>query len=389
MRKALILTLLLTFSICYSEASKHTAVQGIRYSTYDSYTRIVIDINGPVEYTQNRIPNPDRLFFDLKKCSLSKKIKSRLKVDDGILKTIRIAQYAPDTVRLVFDVNKLNKYYSFMLEDPNRLVVDVYSKERNVTPGNSNKSPVNIKKRFQKVRTVVIDAGHGGKDPGAIGPKGLKEKDVTLQVSKKLGKLLEKKHKLKVVYTRDKDKFVSLNQRTHIANSKKADLFISVHVNASRKRSVKGIETYFLNWTNDREAMRVAARENKISIKKMKKVQDSTQFILQDLARKNKNEESMRFAHSVQNSMVSTMKKDYSRIDNLGVKYALFYVLVGAEMPSILVEVSFISNRIEEKRLSTEAYKNKLAEAIAKGVNAYITQSTLIVNSDPKELTGG
>jgi N-acetylmuramoyl-L-alanine amidase len=389
MRKALILTLLLTFSICYSEASKHTAVQGLRYSTYDSYTRIVVDINGPVEYTQNRIPNPDRLFFDLKKCSLSKKVKSRFTVEDGILKTIRIAQYAPDTVRLVFDVNKLNKYYSFMLEDPNRLVVDVYSKEQKVTPGSSNKSPVNIQKRFQKVRTVVIDAGHGGKDPGAIGPRGLKEKDVTLQVSKKLGKLLEKKHKLKVVYTRGKDKFVSLNQRTHIANSNKADLFISVHVNASRKRSAKGIETYFLNWTNDREAIKVAARENKISIKKMKKVQDSTQFILQDLARKNKNEESMRFAHSVQNSMVSTLKQDYSRIDNLGVKYALFYVLVGAEMPSILVETSFISNRIEEKRLSTEAYKNKLAEAIAKGVNAYITQSTLIVNSDPKELTGG
>jgi N-acetylmuramoyl-L-alanine amidase len=162
-----------------------------------------------------------------------------------------------------------------------------------------------------------------------------------------------------------------------------------VHVNASRKRSAKGIETYFLNWTNDREAIKVAARENKISIKKMKKMQDSTQFILQDLARKNKNEESMRFAHSVQNSMVSTLKKNYSRIDNLGVKYALFYVLIGAEMPSILVETSFISNRVEEKRLSTEAYKDRLAEAIANGINSYITKSTLIVNSDPKKMTGG
>jgi N-acetylmuramoyl-L-alanine amidase len=133
MRKALLLTLLLAFSICYSEASKHTAVEGIRYSTYDSYTRIVVDINGPVEYTQNRIPNPDRLFFDLKKCSLPKKINPSLTVDDGILKSVRIAQYAPDTVRIVLDVNKLNHYYSFMLEDPNRLVVDVYSGERKVS----------------------------------------------------------------------------------------------------------------------------------------------------------------------------------------------------------------------------------------------------------------
>ena len=315
-------------------------------------------------------------------------------VEDGILKSVRIAQYSPDTVRLVFDVNKLNKYYSFMLEEPNRLVIDVYSKERRVPTevkkkGSREKSPVSIKNRFDKIRTVVIDAGHGGKDPGAIGPGGLKEKDVTLQVSRKLGKILEKKHKLKVVYTREKDKYVSLNRRTHIANSNRSDLFISVHVNASRKRSAKGIETYFLNWTNDREAMRVAARENKISFKKMKKVQDGTQFILQELARKNKNEESMRLAHSVQNSLVSTMKESYSKIDNHGVKFAMFYVLVGAEMPSILVEVSFISNRVEEKRLSTETYKNKLAEAIADGVNAYITQSTLIVNSDPKEMSGG
>ncbi len=194
---------------------------------------------------------------------------------------------------------------------------------------------------------------------------------------------------MKVIYTREKDKFVSLNQRTHVANSKKSDLFISIHVNASEKRNTKGIETYFLNWTNNREAMRVAARENRISVKKMKKIQNDTQFILQDLARKNKNEESMRLAHSVQNSMVNTLKKDYTKIEDLGVKYALFYVLVGAEMPSILVEVSFISNRVEEKRLASDAYKNKIAEAIAQGINSYISQSTLIVSPVTETIPGG
>lgn len=393
MKKAFLLPVLLIFILCNgnSEAAKHTAVQGLRYSTYDSYTRVVVDMSGPVEYTENRIPNPSRIFFDLKDCSLSSVMKSTVSIDDGTLKSVRIAQYDKDTVRIVFDINPIDKYYSFMLEDPSRLVIDVYSTDAGVpdVKETDRGSPVDLNKKLSRVRTVVIDPGHGGKDPGAIGPNGLKEKDITLEVGKKLGGLLKKKYDMDVIYTRSKDEFVPLNHRTHIANSKKADLFISVHVNASKKRDTKGIETYFLNWTNNREAMRVAARENSVSLKKMEAVQDSTQFILRDLARKNKNEESMRLAHSVQNSMVDALQKQYGKIDDLGVKYALFYVLVGAEMPSILVEVSFISNRVEEKRLSTEAYKNKIAEAIATGINAYITQSTLIVKPETTLIPGG
>ncbi len=382
MKKAIILPLLLLLIVSYSDATKHTAVQGLRYSSYESHTRIVVDMSGQVEYSQSQISNPDRVFFDLKGCSLSRDVKSSLSVKDGILNSIRVAQFDKDTVRIVLDVNKLKKYHAFMLEDPNRLVIDVYSadaetlaKVEKISKGNKRENA----RRFNEIKTVVIDPGHGGKDPGAVGPGGLQEKDITLQVGKKLGRLLKKNYKMNVIYTREKDKFVSLNRRTHVANSKKSDLFISIHVNASEKRNAKGIETYFLNWTNNREAMRVAARENRISIKKMKKIQNDTQFILQDLARKNKNEESMRLAHSVQSSMVNSLQKDYTKIEDLGVKYALFYVLVGAEMPSILVEVSFISNRVEEKRLASDAYKSKIAEAIAQGINSYISQSTLIV----------
>lgn len=186
---------------------------------------------------------------------------------------------------------------------------------------------------------------------------------------------------MRVIYTRKTDVFVPLNDRTEIANSRKADLFISIHTNASRKRSTRGIETYFLNWTSNRGAIRVAARENKISVRKMQKIQDELQFILQDLARNNKRQESMRLAHSVQNAMVNTLKKSYHQIEDLGVKYALFYVLVGAEMPSILVEISFVSNSLEEKRLSSDSYRTRIAEAIARGIVSYVTQSTLIVNS--------
>ena len=381
MQKALIWPLLFVFFLASSEASKHISVQGIRYSTYKSHTRVVLDIDGAVEYTQNRIAHPDRLYFDLSNCSVSNKAKAPLAINDGTLKMVRISQFNKKNVRVVLELDRMNKFSAFMLEHPNRLVIDVYNPGQalsTIKPGKGKKKKP-VRKNYHKIRTVVIDPGHGGKDPGAVGPRGLQEKDITLYVGKKLGKIIKKKHNVDIIYTRNRDVFVPLNDRTEIANSKKADLFISIHVNASKKRSVRGIETYFLNWTNDREAIRVAARENKISVKKMKKVQNGLQMILQDLARNNKREESMRLAHSVQSAMVNKLKTDYSKIEDLGVKYALFYVLVGAEMPSILVEISFISNRNEEKRLAGKSYKNKIAEAIAMGINSYINQSTLIV----------
>ena len=194
---------------------------------------------------------------------------------------------------------------------------------------------------------------------------------------------------MNIIYTRTKDKFVSLNKRTQLANSKKADLFISIHTNASKKKSARGIETYFLNWTNEDQAMKVAARENGIPLWKMKKQQGGLKMILQDLARSNKKEESMKLAYNVQNAMVNALKKDYRRIEDHGVKFALFYVLVGAEMPSILVEISFVSNREEERRLANNRYREKIAEAIAKGVKAYISESTLIVQPVRKNFSEG
>ncbi len=390
MKKAFIVPLLIVFFLGFSEASKQTSVQGLRYASYKGHTRVVIDMDGPVKFAGNRIYNPDRLYFDLKKCSLSKKSKSSLTINDGILKTVRIAQFKKETVRVVFDVDKYRNFYSFMLENPYRLVIDVYTKNAAKPPERQEeRHKVLGNKNIYSIRNVVIDPGHGGKDPGAVGPRGLREKDISLYVGKKLGKILKAKHGVKIIYTRDKDIFVPLNERTEIANSKKADLFISIHTNASRKRNVRGIETYFLNWTNNREALKVAARENKISIAKMRKIQDGLQMILQDLARNNKREESMRLAHTVQNAMVNSLKKKYSRIEDLGVKYALFYVLVGAEMPSVLIEISFISNHDEEKRLSKASYKNRIAEAIASGINDYMEQSTLIVSPVRNNISGG
>jgi N-acetylmuramoyl-L-alanine amidase len=344
MKKVLITPLLLLILFSSGEAVKKTSVKKIRFASYKNHTRIVVDLTGSVEFTQNRLFNPDRLYFDLKECLLSKKSGSSLAINDKVLKSVRVAQYKKGQVRVVFDIKELDHFTAFMLENPHRLVVDVYSQ----TGDTSHSSTKLEDKRYER-----------------------------------LGKILKSRYSANVIYTRSKDTFVPLNERTEVANSKRADLFISIHTNASRKRGARGVETYFLNWTNNREAMRVAARENKISIKKMEKMQNELQFILQDLARKNKNEESMRLAHSVQNSMISSLKKSYRKIENLGVKYAPFYVLVGAGMPSVLVEVSFISNREEEKRLASSRYKDKIAEAIAKGIDSYISQSTLIVQYVP------
>jgi N-acetylmuramoyl-L-alanine amidase len=385
MKKVLITPLLLLILFSSGEAVKKTSVKKIRFASYKNHTRIVVDLTGSVEFTQNRLFNPDRLYFDLKECLLSKKSGSSLAINDKVLKSVRVAQYKKGQVRVVFDIKELDHFTAFMLENPHRLVVDVYAQMGDASRSSTKLEDKRyaIEKQLNKIKTIVIDPGHGGKDPGAIGPRGLKEKDITLSVAKRLGKILKSRYSANVIYTRSKDTFVPLNERTEVANSKRADLFISIHTNASRKRGARGVETYFLNWTNNREAMRVAARENKISIKKMEKMQNELQFILQDLARKNKNEESMRLAHSVQNSMISSLKKSYRKIENLGVKYAPFYVLVGAGMPSVLVEVSFISNREEEKRLASSRYKDKIAEAIAKGIDSYISQSTLIVQYVP------
>lgn len=381
MRNAFIALLFLAFFAGSSDAGKQNSVQGLRYASYDSHTRVVVDVDGPVDFTQHHLSNPERIYFDLKGCTISSEAASSVRIDNGVLEKVRLAQFDKGTVRVVFDVNETKNFYAFLLENPYRLVVDVYSsdrgkhKERRAT----KTKKVLTENDLHEIRRIVIDPGHGGKDPGAIGPRGVREKDIALDVGKKLGALLREKYGVEIIYTRDRDVFVPLNERTEIANAKKADLFISIHANASQRRNARGLETYFLNWTNDKEATRVAARENRISEKKMRQMQNGLQFILQDLARNSKKEESMRLAHSVQNAMARSLKKDYRRVNDLGVKSALFYVLVGAEMPSVLVEMSFISNREEEMRLASKKYKNTIAEAIARGINSYMTQSTLIV----------
>ena len=361
-------SLILFFLATSSAASEKIDVKGIRYWSSPGYTRVVIDLSSPADFSTNRLSDPDRVYFDLKNSRLKKEIKTALPVGDGLLKAVRAGQFDAQTVRVVLDLEKIKDFHSFILDDPTRLVIDVNGAEIAKKP----ETPV-VRRR------VVIDPGHGGHDPGAVGPSGLYEKNVVLDIALKLRKILLADPFNEVFLTRETDRFISLEERTAMANRKNADFFVSIHANANPVRRVKGIETYLLNWTNDDEAMRVAARENRISLKKMREMHrqmDTLGMILNDLSRDSKRNDSIKLANYIQKSMVTTLNNEssYKSID-LGVKQALFYVLFGARMPSVLVEVSFISNPQEEQLLSDESYRMQIAKAIAKGLNTY-TDST-------------
>jgi N-acetylmuramoyl-L-alanine amidase len=218
-----------------------------------------------------------------------------------------------------------------------------------------------------KIGKIVIDAGHGGHDTGTIGPNGLLEKDLVLDVAKRLGRLLESRLGAEVVYTRQDDTFIPLETRTAIANRERADLFISIHANSSRDSDARGVETYYLNFTSSPEALEVAARENAVSEKSIHELQD----LVKKIALKEKIEESREFATNVQESLYGGLALRNAGVRNRGIKKAPFIVLIGANMPSILAEISFVSNPSDERKLQTAEHRQRIAESLYRGVSKY------------------
>ena len=338
-------------------------IKDMRHWDNPEFVRFVFDLSTPLEFASGKLSNPERLFFDLKNTKLAKGVRRTFEINSALVKSARIGQYSYDTARIVFDLQ--SKSYNFKvtnLEDPPRLVIDIY------TRGAKDKATSDLSAK----RTVVIDAGHGGHDPGAVGPSGLYEKNVVLDIAMRVREIMKKDYPFyNVILTRDSDVFIPLPERAEIANRNSADLFVSVHANSSTNRKARGIETYLLNWSNDAEALKVAARENAISLKKMKQMKGELGVILASLERESKRDESVKVAGSIQNSLASSVGQKYPDVNDLGVKQALFYVLVGAKMPSTLVEVSFISNPKEEKLLAGESYRQFLARSIADGIHKY------------------
>ena len=467
------------------QAGKMPLVTGIRQWSTPDYTRVAIDLEQQVKYQAGRVPDPDRIFFDLHDTRLAPELVGKsFDVEDGFLHKIRVAQYKRGLTRVVLEVDEVVEYSAFFLPNPDRLIIDIHGKQPAATTAKAGNDPPLAKSAprlrsgqapggaptsartdsravktrvgakpasssgpsrgtsdswpaiatskdagtmematlsepeikatskpttsptFQavaprsargkkarekeasltsheakptangeqtliralglKIGKIVVDAGHGGHDTGTIGPDGLTEKALVLDVALRLGKLLETRMGAEVVYTRDDDSFVPLETRTAIANKEQADLFISIHANSSRDPEARGVETYYLNFTSSDDALAVAARENAVSEKSIHELQD----LVKKIALKEKIEESREFAADVQQSLWSTAGKGTR---NRGVKKAPFIVLIGANMPSILAEISFLSNPGDEQKLETPEYRQKIAEALYRGVAKYVS----------------
>jgi N-acetylmuramoyl-L-alanine amidase len=499
-------------------------VTGIRHWSTPDYTRVAIDVEGDVKFSAQRIAHPARIFFDLHDTRLASTLVGKsVAVDDGFLKKVRVAQFAPGRTRIVLEVDNLSEYDAFLLPNPYRLIIDIHGKsgrtkqvtntietalaaaqtvpsqpapeartdsassevkpkllarvaipksEKNSTfAGNdsdesapestaskssqatvvkkvvdaddddgsalpaheSSRNSASFKAAAKKIlssnledsetsdakvlnsarnhivsephqsksRTtklgrgsdfgireatptasgdrsliralglkigkIVIDPGHGGHDTGTIGPNGLEEKDLVLEVGRRLGKLLETRLGAEVVYTRKDDTFIPLETRTAVANQARADLFVSIHANSSHDSGARGVETYYLNFTSSPEALEVAARENAVSEKSIYELQD----LVKKIALKEKIEESREFAWDVQQSMHNSLAARSPAIRDRGVKKAPFIVLIGANMPSILAEISFVSNPTDEHRLATSEYRQRIAESLYRGIAKY------------------
>jgi N-acetylmuramoyl-L-alanine amidase len=518
-------------------------VTGVRHWSTPDYTRVAIDVEQEVKFGSQRISNPDRIFFDLRDTKLASTLVGKtFDVDDGFLKTIRVAEFQPGRTRIVLEVDDLASYDAFLLPDPYRLIIDVHGKaghgkgnrasvssmadtaradsskadesfrgtaasgedskspksgpvetdlpsedaradsktpasakatsgnrvikttvavkgsthripktivdadpspkdssndslndglndrstaalehekNRSETPAGedeivdasapgSSPSPSTPQRRKKsrsaappaatetadlvdtqssrearptaagdrsltralglKIGKIVIDAGHGGHDTGTIGPNGLLEKDVVLDVSRRLGRLLESRLGAEVIYTRRDDTFIPLETRTAIANRERADLFISIHANSSRDSDARGVETYYLNFTSSPEALEVAARENAVSEKSIHELQD----LVKKIALKDKIDESREFAGDVQESLYGGLALNNAGIRNRGTKKAPFIVLIGANMPSILAEISFVSNPTDERKMETSEHRQRIAESLYRGVSKYV-----------------
>lgn len=385
---------------------KNSKIMGLRHWHNKTYSRVAIDLNREVDFKDHLLrPNaklnqPMRLYLDIEDAVIGPGVREEVPIRDGLLQRARVAQYDKETVRVVLDIQNIHNYRIFSLTDPFRIVVDVTGRMEKGAAGKKNNSVAAKKDKPLKdlrstamkrdktprgrvkntpdqaslarqlgldIKKVVIDPGHGGKDRGATGITGLKEKDLTLKVARILAAKIKKNLGLEVVLTRDKDVFLPLEERTAKANTHGADLFISIHANAHNSSKVNGIETYVLNIATDKEAMRVAARENATTSKRM----SDLQIILGDLMLNSKIAESYRLGAKVHKATVSRVKRSYKDLHNLGLKKAPFYVLIGANMPSILIELGFISNKKEEARLKNKKYLDKLTDGIVDGIKAY------------------
>jgi N-acetylmuramoyl-L-alanine amidase len=409
-------------------------VTSVTRAVLPEVVRVTIELDREVAFVADRLEGPPRVFFDLRQAGAQPGLEdATLAYPDDVVRHIRVGKRPSDTTRVVLDLDGASRYSVFSLYDPFRIVVDVErpapvaanagtapaslapapapllparspvdaaridrpvpaiapggatprpgstAESRDATPASLAPAPAaptapaaNANGGYSLARQlglgvsrVVIDPGHGGHDPGAISGK-VTEADLVLDIALRLEKLLLARPGIEVVLTRRTDTYVPLEERTAIANRERADLFLSIHANASRRKEARGIETYILNFASTPQAEAVAARENSASRRDMRHLPD----IVRAIALNNKLDESRDFAHMVQRALVGSAGRQSDQRD-LGVKQAPFVVLIGAQMPSILAEIAFITNPKDNQLLRTPAHRQRIAEALFDGVQQY------------------
>jgi N-acetylmuramoyl-L-alanine amidase len=380
------------------ELAKFPRVTGVRHwSSADSST-VVLDLEDQVQYEPGHLPNPERFYFDLRDTQLSSELQGKSFEGDALLSHIRIAQPLTGTTRIVLEArgsNTVSAPQVSLERDPYRLVIQVSkagatpkvavnlfpkapeaerSKLAIVIPPPS-KEDVQLRSHVSKLR-IVVDAGHGGWDLGTVGRRGLLEKDLVLEISQRLGKLLQSRLGAEVIYTRPDDNYIPLDQRAIIANQAQADLFVSVHANYSDMPSARGVETYFANFftapgtkdlSNPAGPKEAAMRS---SPPKGVPMPSLTAAELHDRI-----EQSRRLAASVQRSLYGTLGSQNPGIKDRGIKEAGFVVLTESAMPGILAEVSFVSSPTDEQKLRSDGYREQIAEALYRGIARYAANS--------------
>lgn len=355
-------------------------LKSIRVGQFKSDTsRIVMDLKGPADYTLFELPNPQRLVIDIREKSITETAaviappetqpqpaslpnSSEPSASTASVDSASSSARTDGTEKAEGKIAAIPLQNQPVVEPPAPSVAVTRPAQRNSNGAHSLTRALGL-----KVGRIILDPGHGGHDTGAIGPSGLLEKEVVLDIAKRLGKLLEERLGSEVVHTRIDDTFISLESRPAMANEMHADLFVSIHMNSSANPKANGIETYYLNFTTDPEALEVAARENAVSKEKISQLEG----LVQKIAMSEKIDESHEFATHVQKALGQSLAAGKRRRLNRGVKKAPFVVLVGANMPSILAEISFLSNPEEEKQLRTDEQRQKIAESLFAGVLSY------------------
>ncbi len=401
-------------------ASGRATLTSIQRTILPDSVRITLELDREVHYREERLKDPARVFFDLQSVQAAPALVDKVfSYSDDIVQEVRVGRHPNATVRVVIDLESVRDYNVFALYSPFRLVIDCARRKATTTaaaaavptaptpapvapasqprltaplptaaavapspvpplPPGPPPAPVtppsaNAAGGFSMSRQlglgisrVVIDPGHGGHDPGALG-KGLTEAELVLDVALRLEKLLANEPGLEVTLTRRTNVYIPLEERTAIANRQNADLFISIHANASRNSAATGVETYYLSFASSPEAEAVAARENSASEREMHHLPD----IIRAIALNNKLDESRDLAGMVQEAMATRLRRTNKNLRSLGVKKAPFVVLIGAAMPSVLAEISFVTNPQELQLLRTAAYKDRIAEALEAAVLRY------------------